>query len=538
MDTSDFYAEGRPEGGWYTTPIHTTLLNNGKVYVVGWDRRDYKNCVKPDGTRKHGVSFIIDPEDIVKAGQQPKPQNAPQPTFVIPKPITDLRKNKEDTLYCSGQVTMKDGRVFVVGGASYENVGGTNEVEVGLNYARILDPVTGNYTVSSESPIGTMWYPTAAVLTSGDVLVTGGFARCCDGDNDANDNVGIYHPKNDTWTLLGPVADHNISPGIKDYTHTWVVPEPVEVGGLPRHLLMMGHKGKMLYYNTDKNTPNEKRAIEAPNGNRPLTNGGDPTGWDSTAFYSPNGELVTLGGGQEPQRVDFFNVDTNTWRSHNTSYQRDNSISVLLPDGTALVMGGTSRNDSLMVPPPQLYDPFTDVWTTLQGWSNDNQTRAYHSNGLLLKDGRVLVGGGIDNNNGHDIACERVDMRVFTPPYLQGKGKDQKCITRPVIDTQKPITFTIAKNAKTTSNPTTTITYSGPKLRSVRGAALMALGSFTHAFDQNQRYIPLDIESSKDGSVVLSVANCTAPIEGPYNLFLISEDGVPSVGALSQLKVV
>ncbi|KAI8916758.1 hypothetical protein DFJ77DRAFT_353894 [Powellomyces hirtus] len=543
IDTSNFHSQGKPAEGWYVTTIHATLLKNGQIYLVGWDRRDYIRCAKPDGTRKHGVSFVINASDIMKAGTAPRPQNGRNPTLTIPTPIPDRRIHDADTLYCSGQVTLADGRVFVVGGASYQNLGMQNEVEVGVAYARIYNPETGSYTVTPDAPISTMWYPTAARLTNGDILVTGGFARCCSGDSDANDNVAIYHPSTNSWTRLGFVPNHLITPSLRDYTHIWVLPKPTTVNGALRHVAMMGYKGIMTYYNTDPSTPEWQRITTAPNGNRQLSQG-NGGGYDATSFQSPTGELVTVGGGSQPWKLDAYNPLTSSWRSLDTTFSRDNPTSVLLPDGTVLLLNGRNRFDPNQVPPPQIFDPFTNTITTLPAWTDDPNIRAYHSWALLLKDGRVAVGGGIDER-GHDIACERVDVRIFTPPYLRNT-QTKNCITRPQITTttSSPITFTMDRSQSTAANPPTTVSFSGAAIRSVRGASLMALGSFTHSFDQHQRYVPLNVQvvaqpnGATPGTLTLSVPMGEALLEGLYNLFLIGEDGVPSVGALAKITVV
>ncbi|KAJ3158559.1 hypothetical protein HDU86_002784 [Geranomyces michiganensis] len=537
IDTSNAYVDGKPAQGWYVTPIHATLLSDGQLYIVGWGRRDYANCIAPAGTRKHSVSFVIGASDIVSAGKLPVAQPGRNPTFVIPTPIPDLRRGPEDALYCSGQVTLPDGRIFVVGGASYQNLGQSNEIEQGLAYARIFDPKTSTYTVTPDAPIGSMWYPTAARLPSGDILVTGGFARCCAGDPDANDNVAIYHPASNTWTALGWIGDHLITPGLRDYTHVWVLPQPIVINGIPRQVAMMGYKGITVLYNVDPSVPDWQRAVVAPNGDRSVQ-GGSSQAWDSTAFSSPTGELVSVGGGSQPWKLDAFNFVSNSWRSIDISFSRDNGASVLLPDGNVLLLNGHNRFDEGQIPPPQIFNPFTNTFTNYPGWTDDNHYRAYHSWALLLKDGRVAVGGGVDGA-GHSIACERIDVRIFTPPYLQKPG--QNCVTRPKIESSaSPIVFA-ANRSQAGSNPTTTISFSGANIRSVRGASLMALGSFTHAFDQNQRYVPLSVDSlvqprdGAAGSLVLRFPAGQVVMEGVYNLFLIAEDGTPSVGVSAKV---
>jgi starch binding protein with CBM20 domain/galactose oxidase-like protein len=60
---------------------------------------------------------------------------------------------------------------------------------------------------------------------------------------------------------------------------------------------------------------------------------------------------------------------------------------------------------------------------------------------------------------------------------------------------------------------------------------LMAVGSFTHGFDENQRYIPLTVDELSNHQLALH-APATASIAPPgdYMLFVVSADGVPSRG--------
>ena len=65
----------------------------------------------------------------------------------------------------------------------------------------------------------------------------------------------------------------------------------------------------------------------------------------------------------------------------------------------------------------------------------------------------------------------------------------------------------------------------------------MRLAAVTHAFDQNQRYVPLTFEVIDDHSI-----EPTAPVHandappGYYMLFLVSNDGVPSVAKYVRLE--
>jgi len=63
------------------------------------------------------------------------------------------------------------------------------------------------------------------------------------------------------------------------------------------------------------------------------------------------------------------------------------------------------------------------------------------------------------------------------------------------------------------------------------------LGSVTHAFDQSGGHlVPLTFSQVAGGlSVTLPTSRTTAP-PGPYMLFLVNDNGVPSVGRLMLLR--
>jgi hypothetical protein len=105
---------------------------------------------------------------------------------------------------------------------------------------------------------------------------------------------------------------------------------------------------------------------------------------------------------------------------------------------------------------------------------------------------------------------------VFSPPYLF-KGP------RPVIAEGAP------REIACGGQPFT-MKFQGPAPRTEGGVVLMALGAYTHGFDQNQRAVPLtaSVSSPREVSVTPPRDTWAAP-EGDYNLFLVSDKGVPSV---------
>lgn len=72
---------------------------------------------------------------------------------------------------------------------------------------------------------------------------------------------------------------------------------------------------------------------------------------------------------------------------------------------------------------------------------------------------------------------------------------------------------------------------------SIAKVSLVRLGVVTHRFDQNQRYIELQIvQQIGDTLKVAAPANGNLAPPGYYMLFIISDAGVPSVASYIQLK--
>jgi hypothetical protein len=111
------------------------------------------------------------------------------------------------------------------------------------------------------------------------------------------------------------------------------------------------------------------------------------------------------------------------------------------------------------------------------------------------------------------------NYEVYSPPYLF-KG------ARPVINGTTP----------DVSGYGQTLTLSTPDGPNVAKVTLIRSGSVTHSFDQSQRLVPLNFSQASGGlTVTLPPSRAAAP-PGPYLLFLVNADGVPSVGRILRLQ--
>lgn len=545
-----------PDGGWYVTPIHTTLLPDGKIFISGWSRAEKDTCEFPEGSRRNGASWVFDPavlatQDAHELAIDPLAENV------------TVQAPWKGVLYCAGHspvVIDGESQILLTGGSRYLNLGEPNrEVEEGIREAHLVHLDTPSIellpALTTSGPVcktndgqelapgetqarGGKWYATNTRTPDGSVLVTGGFtggptSLCADNRHSAS--AEFFDPKAKTFTALFQPEDlpanfgERFAPGDKDYTHTVLLPEPIQHNGHAYPYAMMGYAGFIVYLSTDPGLAAQDRFYIPPNGSRP----DNAQGWDSTMALISTGEILVMGGTNDPNvatKIELYDPKADSWSVVDTQIGRRNAGATLLPDGNVLIINGW-RDDSPTLglderTKPIIFNPDTRQFKTYDGFTGDKE-RGYHSFTLLGKDASIYVGGGIYPSDAPagspketDIGCERTDLQMWRPPYLQSASP------RPVADVQDGFVFGIG-------GAPITIPSHGAKLDPKKGAVLMALGSFTHGFDQNQRYVRMTINA--DGTVT-PPANATIAPPGDYMLYLVSDAGIPSTGVAVRVQ--
>ncbi|HUR95291.1 MAG TPA: Ig-like domain-containing protein [Gemmatimonadales bacterium] len=393
-------------------------------------------------------------------------------------------KPSPSLLFCSGHGFLPDGRLLVAGG----HISNAH----GLPNANIFDPLSGTWQAGEAMAKG-RWYPTITTLASGELLVMSG-----------QDEAGVVNTVPEIWNGSGWRQLTGASLSLPNYPRTFVAPD-----------------GRVFYAGSSQ----QSRWLDVTGTGKwtagPSMNTG-PRNYGSAVMYQP-GKILYAGGGNTPTNtaeIIDLNSPTPRWTYTGAmAFPRWNTNATLLPTGDVLVTGGTSLPDRTIVSGAvnvaELWNPTTGEWTQLA--SAAPLLRGYHSTSVLLPDGRVLHtgggdGGGLPNN---------LDYEVYSPPYLF-KGH------RPVIDQPTPDLVAYGQ----------TIEVSTPDGPDIAKATLIRLGSVTHAFDQAQRLVPLSFSQTSGGlSVTLpgSASRTSAP-PGPYMLFLVNENGVPSVGRIMRLQ--
>jgi PKD repeat protein len=385
----------------------------------------------------------------------------------------------QEELFCAGHSLLPDGRVLVSGGHISS--------DHGIPDISIFSPSTGSWTKSSPMRRG-RWYPTNTTLANGSVLIIAG-----------RDQVGDEVAEPEVWSSSGIRQLSNASMVLPYYPRTFVAPN-----GL---VFYAGEQTTSRYLNTAGN------GTWTTVGSRKY--GARPYG---AAVMYELGKILYVGGGRTTNTAEIINLNaaSPTWQwTGSMALARRNLNATVLPTGEVLVTGGSSHpsfNDvTQAIRTAEMWNPATGVWTSM---ASNAVSRTYHSTSLLLPDGRVLHTG---SGEGADMPEER-NAELYSPPYLS-RGP------RPTIT-----------DAPTPLGWGTTFSVQTPDPTDIAKVSLIRLGSVTHAFDMNGRLLWLPFTRESGALTVTAPANGSHAPPGHYLLFLVNQNGVPSVGKIVKVS--
>ena len=185
-----------------------------------------------------------------------------------------------------------------------------------------------------------------------------------------------------------------------------------------------------------------------------------------------------------------------------------------LPDGTYLILNGAKvgvAGFGIASDPNHnalLYDPSKPINSRISIMANSTIDRFYHSEAILLQDGRVLVSGSDPETDG---LKQELRIEAFVPPYLK-TGKAQP-------------TFTIT-DTDWTYGQTVTVSITLPGGGEPR-FSLLGADSSTHGNSMGQRTIFPAFECTGNTCTITAPPNANVSPPGWHQLFLL--DGpVPS----------
>ncbi|MDV9192617.1 kelch motif-containing protein [Streptomyces sp. SR27] len=485
-------------------PDEAVTLKKGTVFrsPSGVEYVSKTDVTVPKAKREFEISYF-------ESGQM-KPWKA-KVTAAETRVFVEARKEGPQAL------TTQAARYEVVGlkGDAADNVYGlaqkiTTEKQdfQGIRSAYEFDPKAEKYI-----PVAPMkdarWYPTLVGLEDGKVLAVSGLNDVGDvvpGDNE------IYDPETKTW-----------SKGPFHYFPTY-----------PSLFLTKG--GKLLYTGSNAGYgPAEKG--RAPGlwdlSKNSFTELGGLTDTDqletSASLLLPpaqNQKVMVLGGGgvgessKSTARTSIVDVsvDSPVFTDGPSLPQGTRYLSsVLMPDDTVFTSGGSedyrgrSGSDILKA---QFYDPRANAFTEA---AEPTVGRNYHSEALLLPDGRVATFGSdplFDDKDNTKLGTFEQRIEVFTPPYLHKAGAD-----RPVLG-EGP--RELDQNGRAT--------FRTKDAGRIAKARLMRPSAVTHTTDVEQRSVELGLRKGRDGlTVTVDVPqDRTLVPPGWYMLFVTDANGIPS----------
>ena len=383
-------------------------------------------------------------------------------------------------MFCSGHTWLPDGRLLVSGGGTGNGLGHPN--------SDIFDPTTASWIVGPNMAYA-RWYPTNTTLPTGEVLTAAGA--------DENGNPVPIPEIGDgtTWRQLT-----GASLALPNYPRNFVAPD-----------------GRIFTAGPSQ----QSRWLDVTGAGSwsagPSMNYGSRT-YGSAVMYEA-GKIMFVGGNSTPTNtaeiIDLNQVNPQWTYTGSLTYARWNLNATVLPTGDVLVTGGVNgdrSNPALKVNATELWNPTSGTWTLLA--SSAPLLRGYHSTTLLLPDGRLIHSGGGAGGG----TVENLNYEVFSPPYLF-KG------ARPAVT-----------DVTGSAGYGQVLTVQTPDAASITKVTLIRFGSVTHAFDEGQRLISLSFSESGGAiSVTLPTSRNIAP-PGPYMLFLVNGNGVPSVGKVLILQ--
>jgi hypothetical protein len=344
------------------------------------------------------------------------------------------------------------------------------------------------------------WYPTAITLSNKEILILGGSSNESTVHNFIPE---VYNPSTNTLRQLSNTSTQNLNFA---HLYPWIHAASngkVFLSGPGNHIMYLQTNG-LGSWEAFQNRDSQWRS------------------YGSSVMYQPDKLLVLGGGGNNPSAVtiDLSGGGMQVATTNPMNSGRTNANASVLPTGEVFVNGGNTSglnfDDSTSVLAGEIWNPVSGTWRTV---AQASKPRNYHSVALLLPDGRIWTAGG---GGCGTCTINQQSAQVFYPPYLF----------------KNDASGLLADRLKVTSAPSRILynrsyTLTIPNSTDISKVALISLGSVTHSFNMNQRYVPLSISSKTSSQVtVTSPLNSSIAPFGYYMLFVISSHGVPSVARI------
>ncbi|KAI9745488.1 MAG: hypothetical protein M1818_001022 [Claussenomyces sp. TS43310] len=410
-------------------------------------------------------------------------------------------------VFCAAGLTLPDkvGRQINVGGWSGQSTFGVRlywpDGSAGV-------PGTNDWqeNVNEVTLQAGRWYPSAMIMANGSILVVGGEV----GSNSA--------PTPSLEILPNP-------PGGRMLYMEWL--NRTDPNNLYPFLYVLPSGGIFVgYYNearildpvtfaTIKQLPNMPGTVQSFLAGRTYPLEGTAMILPQHAPYTDPVTVLVCGGSTTGAGMAIDNcISTQPeaadpeWVIERMPYQRVMSCMTALPDGTYLILNGAFQGVAgfgLATRPnlgALLYDPTKSVTQRMTVMATTIVARMYHSEAILLPDGRVMVSGSDPED---DVNPEEYRVEQFLPPYLLSG------LARP--------SYTIS-NTDWSYGQSVTIKVSIPSGATPR-ASLMGAVASTHGNSMGQRTLFPAISCSGTTCTITAPPNANVSPPGWFQLFVL-----------------
>jgi Domain of unknown function (DUF1929) len=379
----------------------------------------------------------------------------------------------------------------------------------GTNKSWLFNPATEEYEHVNDLQLG-RWYPTLVGLKDGRVLAVSGldkFGRLNTGQTEV----------------------------FSEATNKWA-PEPKLNRTLPTYpSLLLMNDGNLLFTGGNAGYGNAKLGTETgiwnttDNSFKPVPGLKDDEDTETSASVllppAQAQRVMMIGGGgvgssekstARTAIVDLLKPNPEWEEGPSLAQPTRYPIAVITPDNTVVITGGSRYyrgNHGSDILECHVYNPQTNKLTAL---ASPTVGRNYHSEGLLLPDGRIVTLGSNPlyshaNDTGPNSFEKRIE--IYSPPYLY-HGK------RPSIS-GGPQELTRGSN----------YAFETPDATEIRTANLLRPGSYTHVTDLEQRSIALNMAvDPAEKKIVVTIPSSSGIVPpGWYMLFVTNRQATPSI---------
>jgi hypothetical protein len=322
-----------------------------------------------EGRALHGVALLPDGNVLVAGGVSNYQDQSSAEIYDLSKRIfTATGSMLEARQFCglgNHPITLHNGKVLVAGGYN-----GTV-----LSTAELYDETSGTFSATGSMSLG-RWCPTVTLLKSGKVLVAGGY----DQNGTYQSSAELYDPDSGTFSSTGDMTTARDSAMATLLTDGKVL----IVGG------------------SNPNQLNTAEIYDPSSGTFAATTGSLPVAvtWPflGTAFLKNGKVLVT--GFSNGSAAQLYNPKTGKFSSTGMENFTDvGDTDIALKTGDVINVG----------PSGNLYVAGTRKFSAGPAMIAD------YSSAILLKNGKVLVCGGLDSKPYEDKAG------LYTPPKVSGQ---------------------------------------------------------------------------------------------------------------------